>query len=445
MQNKDNLEEFIKKEVSQIKFDDADSMWQEFQIRIEKEKPEPKSGFWYRIGFFSLFLFIALGSYLLGSFFNQTKIADLNKDEGILIEKKLSPSNQSYSEQNQKQSSNNQSIVNDDDNSTQSGRSNKLDLQNEASVGSTSPNSIEIIPTEIDFGSVKTNPKENVNNIFPNQNNQGSPTSGVIDSTQMKKEFEQKYVEQAGSEEMIDKGNSEEYFKSFVPIEKLEIKEILLLNSEKNPPLIALNSKWKAPQTKSLFLSIENSFANNGIRQHALGFGKYFPLKNDFGIKVQAGGSLDVGYSFSQDSVFILNGLSIEETRKDKDLKNLWNAYLDLGFYHRKNRWQFGLGFRGSYALFNQFYYVETTRITHLGTFNTLAEETNERDGKGNWSGINRMSLDAYLNINYQINTNYSVGLFAGKRLNELIKNNMANQAYSNTPVKFGVVINKLF
>lgn len=437
MQNKDNLEEFIKREVNRIEFDDADSMWQEFQARLEKEKPKPQRGFWYWAGIFSLFLFIALGSFLLGSIFNQVKTADVKKDENTSIKKETSPSIQSTSEPNQAQPSNNLLDADDYDNSTQTGEEINPKLEKKAPVNSNNPKS-----ADINFRSKKDNSAKKVNDRIVNQNIQGSPVSTVMDSTEMQEDFEQVDSEKAGFAEINDQESLDEPVKLLAPIAGIKLEELLPLNSEKNPPLVVTKYEWKATEPKRLFFSIENSFASHGIRQHAVGFGKYIPLKNNFTLKVQAGGSLDIGYSFSQDSVFIFNGLSIEEIRKDKDLKNIWNAYLDLGVYHRKNRWQMGLGIRGSYALFNQYYYDERTLITSIGS---IVGNTNQWSGKGNWSGINRMSFDAYLNVNYQMNTNYSVGLFAGKRLNELIKKDMAKQAYSNTPVKFGVVINRYF
>jgi hypothetical protein len=160
---------------------------------------------------------------------------------------------------------------------------------------------------------------------------------------------------------------------------------------------------------------------------------------------MQVGASLDLGYSFSQDSIFISNGMSIIEQRKDKDLKNLWNAYLDLGLNYRVNRLRFNLGVRGSYAVLNRFAFRETTRTTHLGSFFTSEGESIEAEGSDVWTGVNRMSLDTYLSINYRINTDYSFGAFAGKRLNTLINQNMASKAHSNRPVRFGVVLNAHF
>lgn len=443
MQDRDNLEEFIASEVNQIEFDDADAMWQAFQVRLKKEKAGSINRFWYWAGSFSLLLLIAFGIYFWGGALSQTRVANENKEEGATIEKEFNSSSPSYLEPGQAQVSNKQLRTNDYDSSIQHGQIIEPGVQNEAPIHSAHPNSIGRTPKGINIGSQQASRAEEISDIVQNENDQEGATLGIIDSSQVHKAFAQEYLAQPEAEETIAQEGAAVMAKSWAPIAKIETKRLQPLYSDENQSLGNIKCEWITSKPKRLFLSIENSFAYNGIRQHAIGFGKYFPLqKVPFSLKVQAGGSLDVGYSFSQDSFFIFNGLSIRETRKDKDLRNLWNAYLDVGLYHRKNNWQFGLGFRGGYALFNQFDFVETTRLT---TLNGSSGETKENVGKGNWSGMSRMSLEVYLNINYQMNANFSVGLFAGKRQNELIKNDMASRAYSNTPVKFGVVANKYF
>jgi len=283
------------------------------------------------------------------------------------------------------------------------------------------------------------------NNIIAKRTSPSIPIPDILDSIQTQNELKQKISISKASEKKPIQKVSENYFNFLEPIAMIEPKQSLLQNEERNFQPFLLASEKVTPETKSFYLSIENSFGVNNIRQHALSFGKYFRLKNNFGVNVQVGGRLDVGFSFSQDSVLILRGLSIEERRQDKDLKNTWNAFLDLNVFHRKDNWRFGIGFRGGYSLINQFYFVESTRIKHLGTFNNSVSEINERADNDTWSGINRISFDGYLNVTYQVDTNYSFGLLVGKRLNTLIEKEMANQAYSNTPLRFGVIINKHF
>ncbi len=155
---------------------------------------------------------------------------------------------------------------------------------------------------------------------------------------------------------------------------------------------------------------------------------------------------MDAGYSFSQDSLFIFNGLNIEEVRKNKDLKYTWNAYLGLGGVYRIKNWQFGAGGRLSYALFNQFYFEDATqRLQVLPGSSSTFEFTRQEVESGPWDGINRIGIDAYVDIAYRISPGYSVGLFVGKKLNRLINNEMAAQAYSNRPIRFGATLNKHF
>ena len=228
------------------------------------------------------------------------------------------------------------------------------------------------------------------------------------------------------------------------PIAALMPQELRLKEAEGELPLAPVTAT-EALKAKRYYLGIANGFAPNGIRQHGIGFGKYFPLKNNFGVDVQLGGSLNLGYSFSQDSVTIINGLSIIEERRDKDLVHTWNAYLNVGAFYQKGNWRFGLGLKSTYALLNQFYFVENTKITHIGTFDASIGETIQRYDRGDWTGLNRMGFKGYLNVNCHINANYSIGFFAEKRFNPLILQDMAQQAYSNIPVEFGVVLNKHF
>ena len=445
MQNKDNLEEFIRNEVNKVEFDDADSMWQEFQIRLENEASEPKRGWWYWISILSIFLFIALGSFLLGNIYNQRRIADSKRNNEVFTSKEPKPSLHSY-HLIQEPPQNDQIEEKDHTRSTvmETGIDHKTGKDEDFDSGNTTK-STKANLTETHSGHLKPGIREKIINLTSNNKSLEYSTANVMDSAQMLIEFEKKKIGQEGFEENTRRENLINPVRLFEPIAKIGFRELLPLQSEESLPPFVNTCEWKASKPKNRFFSIENSFAHNGIRNHALGLGKYYHLSGHSGIKVQAGGSLDIGYSFSQDSVFILNGLSIEEIRKDKDLKHIWNGYIDVGYYRRKNKWQFGLGFRGSYALSNQFYFVKSTQVTHLGTFNNSSGQTIEKTEKGSWLGMNRMSVDAYLHINYQLFPNYSVGFFAGRRLNELIKSDMANQAHSNTPVKLGVVLNKHF
>jgi hypothetical protein len=430
--------------VNRIEFDDADSMWQEFQVRLEHEKPKATKGFWQWIKILPIFLLIALGGFLVGNSFNQRKMVEVKSDTEVTTTKEQSfllPS----SDLTQEPPLHNPIHANNSDRFIQAENGINHNIEKDEGINPGITKWTETNSAKMNSGHLKSGVVEKRNNLIPNEDKAVKPNSNLIDSNQILENPETENFGQDGFEESIGQGHSIAAVKLVEPINKIEIKELSLINSEKSLHLVAQTDEWKASKPESWFLSIENSFARNGIRNHALGWGKYYYLNSHSGIKVQAGGSLDIGYSFSQDSIFILNGLSIEEIRKDKDLKHIWNGYLDVGYYHRKNRWQFGLGLRGSYALFNQFYFVESTIVSSLGTFNTGGGEWNQREEKGSWSGINRMSVDAYLNINYQLFANYSVGVFAGKRLNKLIKSDMANQAHSNIPVKFGVVLNKYF
>ena len=446
MQDKDNLEEFIRKEVNRIEFGDADAMWKGFQEQLEKEEPKQKLGFWFWGRFFALVFFIAVGSFLLGSIFSRSKVSDSKQKEVRLANETTDPLKPTSPKLTIEPDSNGR-LNTDPDTLRQQAASkansnlrpgNIIPNSSHSKLAETTKNQAYLESTKAALGNTK-------NELVPNQDIQDLPVLGIIDSTQRQQEIAQQYLGIATSEEMTDQEGLIAAIQPLEPIASIKHMGLSSSNTEPLLPLDVADHKLKAPKAKSFFFSLENSFADNNIRQHVVGLGRYFPLSNNVGIKAQIGGSLDVGYSFSQDSVFIFNGLSIVETRKDKDLKNLWNTYLDLGIYQRKEQWRFGLGFRGSYALYNQFSFVDRTQVTHLGRFDSSGGQTIESEGRGNWSGINRMSIEAYLNIHYHLDANYSLGIVAGKRLRALIKNDMAKQAYSNIPVKFGVVLNKHF
>lgn len=269
--------------------------------------------------------------------------------------------------------------------------------------------------------------------------------ANAVDSTQGQRVNDRGRIEEESTAARTGSASSEPTFGLVSPIAVLDA-EFLSMNAATSPlPTIDIEDVQRATRGRRYYLSIAASTPHNTVRQYAFGFGKYFRLKNHLGLDVQLGGSLNSGYSFSQDSVTILNGLSIVEERRDKDLKQVGNAYLSLGAFYQKYNWRFGVGLRGSYALFNQFYFVENTQITHLGTFNTLSGMIVEREEQGGWTGMNRMGIDGYLQVNYHLNTHFSVGLMVEKRFNPLIQQDLAKRAHSNTPLELGVVMNKHF
>ena len=462
MQNRDNLEEFIKNEIDSIEFSDADSMWQEFQVQLKNEEPKSKPRKRNVIIFFLFCIFFTAGGAIVSGTFDKIKIFDFSKNEEISTSKEVISLSQNQSKNINEQFSNTNMKSADHSKSKHlKGNSNhnlkaephKTSLKQESASISTEYRNSK--PENKDLNSENEDTDLSVvadkwilktSEIALSRSRENEQVAGVTDFVQSQDGSLRNYQFRSDVDEISDQKRPE---LSILLIERIPLQELKRLWSEDflEYLLVADLQENRSPfRSKNLFLSIENSFAENGIRQHAVGFGKYYSLNENLDLKVQGGGSLDVGYSLSQDSLFVFNGMSIVEIRRDKDLKNLWNAYLDFGLYQVKNKWRFGTGLRSSYALVNQFYLTEHTRTTHLGTFNTLNGTTNyEKVERSSWAGMNRVNFEAYLNINYHVNSNYSMGIFAIKRLNKVIDKDMAKRAYSNTPVRVGVSLSKHF
>ena len=95
MQNRDNLEDFIKKEVNKIELGGADSMWEAFQGQLNDEADDSKKGFWYWLGLLTIVLLIAAGSFWGGVYFTQNKIAETKEVIPASTESGIIPASQS--------------------------------------------------------------------------------------------------------------------------------------------------------------------------------------------------------------------------------------------------------------------------------------------------------------------------------------------------------------
>ena len=459
MQNKDNLEEFIKSEVNKIELGGADAMWEGFQGRLEKEASNSKKGYRIWLGLFPLLFIILLGGFFINKSLKLENTQEALKEDTTTLSSDNSTSSASTLEsdiasasihQNElkqenalnpaemEKQANRNTNANRNANSNSNSNSNVSTNSNRKANANSNANSNVSINSNRD---ASTNASANSSaNSSANVNTNAKLNRANSKSTNTELAFEKH------DKENVKKSLADQKIKTSIQsLSTIGIKPLGSIIANVDPTPSMSTNEWDAPVSKAFFVSLENSFAQNNISQHSIGVGFQLLPKNNFGIKVQTGLALDQGYSFSQDSLLVINGLSIEEIRKDKDLKNLWNAYLDFGLLYSKNKWNFGTGIRGGFAFLNQFYFNEVSHVTHIEVFRISGGTGKKSIQIGNWSGINRLSLDVYLNTNYQINQNYSVGLMVGKRLNELIKTGMAQQAYSNTPVKFGVLLNKYF
>ncbi len=461
MQDKDRLEEFIRREVNQIEFDDADSMWQDFQGRLETEAPPSKSKFWYWLGLSSLLILIIAGSFFLGRISQQEDTNEVQTERitpaGQENHLSTAPTTPSPTEEEYDLSQSSSSNTNQIDSDEATIQSRQIEEQS-TGFG----NSRENNPSAAETHSSKLPEQESKQAAGMNSTQEllASSTPVGVDTLQAQDELEQELLVESTLEKSIiaeqlesvdmESADQEESPALLGPIAMIETKVFRPDALTETLPDISVESLEKAKRTRIYFVSIENSYARNEMRQHGLGVGTLFRLKNNFGISLQAGGNVNVRNSFSQDSVLItIEPFRVSEFRLQKDLRYLWNTYLSLGTFYEKGNWRFGLGLRASYALSNEFHISRGTL-----TYNTLGGPSSVSvEGphigvtgfeKGDWTGMNRLGLDASLSVNYQL-ARYSIGLFAERRLNPLIQAGKATRAYSNTPMEIGVVINRNF
>ena len=448
MHNRDNLDDFIKNEINRIEFDDADAMWQDFESRLVEIEPVNKNGFWFWIRNVSIVLILIIVGLLSTSTFKTSESKDASHTDKISLKEKrsLSTSINTNSGHNDLSISGENVNVNkrtDTDSSSEIhmvGGAKSIDL-NPVKV---SEKSTSFLQSDNDGFSEKKGTVANSINAGKGMREEMNANGMMATIIHQPDEGTQLAQNPASTKPISEDGNR--FLIDFSPIASIIPQKLKSTHSTQQLEGPSINVTAKKDNISNNFFSLENNFGQNGIHQFAFGIGKFIPLSTKWSIKMQAGGSLNRGFSFSQDSLFTLVGLSIEESRKDKDLKHIWSTYLDLGLYHNYGKWRIGGGLRGSYAVINKFQIVESLRISGLGTFNVSSGGvTGSTSKRESWTGINRLRFDAYFNLQYQIKNNFSLGLYLGKSFNEIIQENLAKQAYSNTPVMVGVQFTRHF
>ena len=177
---------------------------------------------------------------------------------------------------------------------------------------------------------------------------------------------------------------------------------------------------------------IITSYADYGYRQS---FGK------NSGFKFSLGFNVTDGYSFSQDSIIIHNGVSTNRRFTDRDLDYIVNFQSSLEYIYQINNFSIGFGPRYSYAVLNRISEFSTNEFTFQ---NTEATSGNNVILNNDWSGMNRNSIEGLVNLSYHKNR-FEFGITVTKRLNNLIKSNEAFSRKSNTPLQFGARVSYNF
>ncbi len=95
MEDRDQLEQFIKREVDQIQFDGADDMWNEFQPSLPNVTPKGSSGKWIWKGLWFIGLGVALTFLLPSETFNNL-ITNSEESSVELLSEPLSETSQNH-------------------------------------------------------------------------------------------------------------------------------------------------------------------------------------------------------------------------------------------------------------------------------------------------------------------------------------------------------------
>jgi hypothetical protein len=186
--------------------------------------------------------------------------------------------------------------------------------------------------------------------------------------------------------------------------------------------------------TNTFFTRANIQASTNNIIQSSFEFGQQVALGRKTGLKFALGVNLVDGFSVSQDSIQIHNGVLIEKVTTNKDLDYVINSQLGFEYVYAFDNFKFSLGPRFSYAIANK---VNEDCVKELNFFNFTETSMDNSILSNYWNGINRFGIEGKLEASYQFKK-FEIGLNISKRLNKLIKNNEAVSRKSNKPILFG-------
>jgi len=437
MRHHDKLDQYIKKEIDSIPYDDADKMWEEFQ-----EKNSEQLVIWNKSNFRFPFLIALLFLTIAGITFytlNQNSISNNQTTVDINLETTFKNNTLTSNIGKEENLKINQTSTGDNENSkpTTLKKENSLLNKNEISFDKKfkSDNSLaqNIFPIEKKSSNEFNKNDLSKNNIsLGNQSISKNTSLNILENKILDTPigFQSKITETAEHQsiDLIELPFLDSRI-SFLEIKDLEIQ---LRKIDKCPPYKRRNEYF----VRALF-----SASTNKIYKTSFDIGRVHKLSRNSGFKYSLGFSVTDGYSLSQDSVYITNGLYITETIKEKDLDYMISPFLSTEYFVKSNRLKASVGTRLSYAAYNRF---EGNTKTTITDFSGVFQGWSKEEYINHWTPVNRFELEGMLNLSYRFN-DFELGLSASKRFNNLIKDNLAERRKSNTPIQFGINLSRYF
>lgn len=444
MNQLDKLEQYIKREVDSIPYEEEDLMWEKFK-QIERPSSD-KFNLWKNIFKNGLPILILLS---VGFFLTTQNNVSIEKAGLVSSKERTTPLLESKSSKDKLITISNNSI-----NTKESNPNNKTVFTTNNTVSnSISDNSIPLSKSKI--ASIKTikkkiassnktnkNPKlQTLNeNKFGNSkqqlNNQSLENNQYFSPVDSEKETNKNNLSSKNIEEVI---TSVPRYSSELSI--LENEFSLIPQNFKTDSLInPIDFKGPKPRpnlySRSTFL-----VSPNGIYNAKFDIGHLRKNRNNTAFRYGIGLSFEDGYSVSQDSIIILNGIIIEEITKDTDLSYLINAGINLEYIFKIKQFYYTLGSNIEYGIYNYFNNIEI--IKNRSTPFITSTQRNSTF-INNWTGIQRLGFSLNAGLSYKWNR-FEIGATVSKRLNPIIKSDKAKSNKSNTPFQFGLSITNYY
>ena len=450
MRHHDKLEKYIKKEVDSIPYDEGvDEMWEAFQSEnAEQLNPKNSSKYFLPI-LVVLFSISAIGIFFLknnnvstisqqtsttsSSASSQQETATITTTR--LDEQKINLSNETTELQQADLKELNSPTVGNNISNKSITKSNSSEFNTQNTRTQTLTNTRTSTPSGLPSFGEFSKTIEN-NGLTESTTFQQSSTSNSFNSLESNFENQSKSMALEVKETIASREN----IALLNPLSST-INDLQLIDFEETRLTELSISEIK--RLRPRYFRAAFSASTNQITRSAFEYGRIRKISSNRGWKYGVGLGLDDGYSLSQDSLIYINGIVIQEILKDKDLDFLVQSFVSGEYFLTKNRWTIGVGTKVNFALLSRFRTFE-----HIRYLVPLPQPNSSSGSNGiilnDWNGINRFSLDGFLNLSYRVN-NLEFGLNASKRFNKVIKKERAGRNKFNLPVQVGAHISKYF
>lgn len=458
MKNKDKLEQYIRKEIESIPYEEEDQMWEDFQKANAVQLKKWNSTKFFRL-FFSAGLLVIISGVIF--YFHHTRSTIT---EQLQIEKSSNKNNNTPTSDTEfslieKNALTEKESVQEKVTDLEK-EENILIGQNTNSSNLRSTNSFDVKKSNLkdqqEFKNKSESSSTNTTSRFINKfgdQNTASFQDGLLPTATEESIFSNKA--KSTSTESINVFDSKNFSKSIFKKEESDSDF-----SKSQIDVVSINSLWSEPLLPNVENNIDPVFeiasfqrknewfvkalfsaSTNEIYRSALELGKLKKISRSKGLKYGLGFSLEDGYSVSQDSIYYVSGVSAEERIENKDLDYLVSSYLNVEYLITNKRFSVAFGTQISYALFNEFDGSYERTVLSLNGWRKNAGGT---EFFNLWTGINRFGVDASLAFSYQLQR-FELSLFTSKRITKLIKRNNAQRRKSNIPFHFGASLTTYF